>query len=77
MSVPTVIATLAQGIARALISLDEKHHPALRKVGLLTRAPRIKERKKPGLKPAQGAPIHEALAPVAVGPAWPPKYSWS
>ena len=47
---------IAHGIARALVALDEKHRPALRKAGLLTRDPRIKERKKPGLKRARKAP---------------------
>ena len=47
---------IAHGIARALISYDEKLRPALRKSGLLTRDPRIKERKKPGLKRARKAP---------------------
>lgn len=47
---------IAHGISRALISLDDKHRPALRKAGLLTRDPRIKERKKPGLKRARKAP---------------------
>lgn len=47
---------VAHGIARALVSFDEKHRPALRKAGLLTRDPRVKERKKPGLKRARKAP---------------------
>ena len=47
---------IAHGIARALVALDDKHRPALRKAGLLTRDPRIKERKKPGLKRARKAP---------------------
>jgi small subunit ribosomal protein S9 len=47
---------IAHGVARALISYDEKLRPALRKAGLLTRDPRIKERKKPGLKRARKAP---------------------
>ncbi|TMB99493.1 MAG: 30S ribosomal protein S9 [Chloroflexi bacterium] len=47
---------VAHGAARALISYDEKLRPALRKAGLLTRDPRIKERKKPGLKRARKAP---------------------
>jgi small subunit ribosomal protein S9 len=47
---------IAHGIARALVALDEKHRPPLRKAGLLTRDPRIKERKKPGLKRARKAP---------------------
>ena len=37
------------GIARALIQVDEKFHGALRAKGLLTRDPRMKERKKYGL----------------------------
>ncbi len=47
---------VAHGVTRALISFDEKLRPALRKAGLLTRDPRIKERKKPGLKRARKAP---------------------
>jgi small subunit ribosomal protein S9 len=47
---------VSHGIARALLSFDEKLRPALRKAGLLTRDPRIKERKKPGLKRARKAP---------------------
>ena len=47
---------VAHGIARALLSFDEKLRPSLRKAGLLTRDPRIKERKKPGLKRARKAP---------------------
>lgn len=47
---------LAHGIARALIEFDEKLRSPLRKAGLLTRDPRIKERKKPGLKRARKAP---------------------
>jgi len=44
------------GIARALLKLDEKLRPTLRKAGFLTRDPREKERKKPGLKRARRAP---------------------
>ena len=47
---------LAHGIARALLAFDANLRPALRKAGLLTRDPRIKERKKPGLKRARKAP---------------------
>jgi small subunit ribosomal protein S9 len=46
----------AHGIARALVSFDEKLRSSLRKAGLLTRDPRVKERKKPGLKRARKAP---------------------
>ncbi len=43
-------------IARALVSMDEKLRPLMRKAGLLTRDPRVKERKKYGLKRARKAP---------------------
>jgi small subunit ribosomal protein S9 len=43
------------GVARALISYDQKFKPTLKKEGLLTRDPRMKERKKPGLKRARRA----------------------
>jgi small subunit ribosomal protein S9 len=44
------------GIARALCELDPSLRPALKKAGLLTRDPRIKERRKYGLKKARKAP---------------------
>ena len=44
------------GIARALIVADEAMRPVLKKHGMLTRDPRMKERKKPGLKRARKAP---------------------
>ena len=47
---------ITHGIARALVKIDEAHRPALRQAGLLTRDPRAKERKKPGLKRARKAP---------------------
>ena len=47
---------LANGTARALIAFDERFRPALRKGGFLTRDPRVKERKKYGLKRARKAP---------------------
>ena len=47
---------ISHGIARALVKLDEANRPALRQAGLLTRDPRAKERKKPGLKRARKAP---------------------
>ena len=46
------------GMARALIKFNPDHRPAMRKGGLLTRDPRIKERKKPGLKRARKAPTY-------------------
>jgi small subunit ribosomal protein S9 len=44
------------GVARALLDLDAELRPTLKKAGLLTRDPRMKERKKPGLKRARKAP---------------------
>ena len=47
---------IAHGVARALVVADEQYKPTLRKAGLLTRDPRVKERKKYGLKRARKAP---------------------
>ncbi len=48
---------IRHGIARALCEADkEAYRPALKKAGYLTRDPRMKERKKPGLKKARRAP---------------------
>ena len=47
---------IRHGIARALLQADEEYRPALKKAGLLTRDPRMKERKKYGLKGARRAP---------------------
>ena len=44
------------GVARALLQFDENLRPALKKAGFLTRDPRMKERKKYGLKAARRAP---------------------
>jgi small subunit ribosomal protein S9 len=46
------------GLARALVLINNEWTPSLRKVGLLTRDARIKERKKPGLKRARKAPTY-------------------
>jgi small subunit ribosomal protein S9 len=46
------------GLARALVKMDEGLRPALRHGGYLTRDPRVKERKKPGLKRARKAPTY-------------------
>lgn len=46
------------GLARALMKMNPDEGPLLRKAGLLTRDPRIKERKKPGLKRARKAPTY-------------------
>lgn len=42
------VEAFAHGAARALVSLDEKNRQVLRKEGLLTRDPRMKETRKPG-----------------------------
>ena len=47
---------LRHGIARALIKAEPDLRPALKKAGFLTRDPRMKERKKYGLKAARRAP---------------------
>ena len=47
---------IAHGISRALVRADERYKPMLRQNGLLTRDPRTKERKKPGLRRARKAP---------------------
>jgi small subunit ribosomal protein S9 len=46
------------GLARALTQINQDWNSALRKGGLMTRDPRIKERKKPGLKRARKAPTY-------------------
>ncbi|HNT24496.1 MAG TPA: 30S ribosomal protein S9 [Anaerolineales bacterium] len=46
------------GLARALILMNPEWRPAMRKGGFLTRDPRVKERKKPGLKRARKAPTY-------------------
>ena len=47
---------IRHGIARALASMDPELRPELKKAGFLTRDPRMKERKKYGLKAARRAP---------------------
>ena len=47
---------LRLGIARVLIDIEPEDRPALKKAGFLTRDPRVKERKKYGLKKARKAP---------------------
>ena len=44
------------GISRALLTVDADFRPVLKKAGFLTRDPRMKERKKYGLKKARRAP---------------------
>ena len=47
---------IRHGVARALLQADENNRPVLKKAGFLTRDPRMKERKKYGLKAARRAP---------------------
>ena len=47
---------IRHGVARALLLANEEYRPALKAAGLLTRDPRMKERKKYGLKAARRAP---------------------
>ena len=47
---------IRHGIARALLQVDAENRPILKKNGYLTRDPRMKERKKYGLKAARRAP---------------------
>jgi len=47
---------IRHGVARALLQADEELRPVLKKAGFITRDPRMKERKKYGLKAARRAP---------------------
>ena len=47
---------IRHGLSRALLQYSEELRPALKKAGFLTRDPRMKERKKYGLKAARRAP---------------------
>ena len=47
---------IRHGISRALLQVDAEYRPVLKKEGFLTRDPRMKERKKYGLKAARRAP---------------------
>ncbi|MBI3538325.1 MAG: 30S ribosomal protein S9 [Chloroflexi bacterium] len=53
--IPGQAVAVSLGLARALVAADTTFKSALRKEGLLTRDPRVKERKKPGLKKARKA----------------------
>ena len=47
---------IRHGISRALLQVDAEYRPVLKKAGFLTRDPRMKERKKYGLKASRRAP---------------------
>ncbi len=49
---------IMMGLARALLTMKPDARSTLRKGGFLTRDPRVKERKKPGLKRARKAPTY-------------------
>lgn len=51
-------SAVSLGLARALVKMNPEWLSPLRKSGFLTRDPRIKERKKPGLKRARKAPTY-------------------
>lgn len=48
---------IRHGVSRALLEYDAELRPVLKKAGFLTRDPRMKERKKYGLKAARRAPL--------------------
>ena len=53
---PGQAGAIRHGISRALLEVDGDFRPVLKKAGFLTRDPRMKERKKYGLKGARRAP---------------------
>ena len=53
---PGQAGAIRHGISRALLQVDGDFRPVLKKAGFLTRDPRMKERKKYGLKAARRAP---------------------
>ena len=50
------IEAVRHGVARALVEMDAEYRGTLKKAGFLTRDPRSKERKKPGLRSARRSP---------------------
>ena len=52
---------IRHGLSRALLHVDPEFRPVLKKAGFLTRDPRMKERKKYGLKAARRAPQFSKL----------------
>lgn len=53
---PAQADAVRHGVSRALILLNPEFRPELKRAGFLRRDPRIKERKKPGLRRARRAP---------------------
>ncbi len=59
------------GVARALLKADPEYRKPLREHGMLTRDPRAKERKKPGLKRARKAPQYtKREGPLSLNSVW-------
>ena len=56
LGLETLKVVVRQPLARALLEADSEYRPVLKKAGYLTRDPRMKERKKYGLKSARRAP---------------------
>ena len=54
--IPGGTGAIRHGISRALLEMNAEYRPALKAAGFLTRDPRMKERKKYGLKAARRAP---------------------
>lgn len=50
------LEAVRHGVARALVEMDAEYRTTLKKAGFLTRDPRSKERKKPGLRSARRSP---------------------
>jgi small subunit ribosomal protein S9 len=50
------VEAIRHGVARALVAMDENFRTTLKGAGFLTRDPRAKERKKPGLRSARRSP---------------------
>ena len=61
---------IRHGLSRALLVYDENLRPELKKAGFLTRDPRMKERKKYGLKAARRAPQFSKLSLIHIFPKW-------
>lgn len=57
---------IRHGIARALLEVDDEFRPVLKSAGYLTRDPRMKERKKYGLKAARRAPQFSKLSLIHI-----------
>ena len=67
---------IRHGISRALLQADAEYRPVLKKAGFLTRDPRMKERKKYGLKAARRrSAVQQAIIPIEYGNLSKPRKS--